>query len=89
MEQPQLGHWSFCWDQWFPVLKKGKWNTAANNQETASHLLLSFFFSSKKETENKKKIKKIPVEHKKKIFGPLCSPHLGMHEMAIINKKLR
>lgn len=53
---------------------------AANEQETASQLLLSFFFPKEKRD------REICSAQEKgaKMFGPLSSPHLGMHEMQLL-----
>ena len=58
---------------------------AANEQETASQLLLSFFFPKEKRDREQEKREICSAQEKgAKMFGPLSSPHLSMHEMQLL-----
>lgn len=69
----------------FLFLRKESETQAANEQETASQLLLSFSFpKGKRDREQEKREICSAQEKGAKMFGPLTSPHLSMHEMQLL-----
>lgn len=86
IQQPQFGDWKILLRFVASCLKEREVKLKA--VISTHHAVIFFYLARNKERKRKGKKKDFcQISAMRKILGPLCSPYVGMHEMAI-NKKL-